>query len=373
MTHSSRWAALLGLVVIIGACSSPGPSASASAGAQSPTSVPPSPSPTPSPRPSPSPTPSPSPSPTPSIPAGPLPGNLLIADRGNGRLLIVSPDHTILWSLVLNRQAGWTHAPLAADDAFFTPDASGISINAEDQNVIARVDIANRRVTWSYGHDGYYGSAPGYLHTPDDAYPLPNGDTLVADIFNERILEISPAGAIVRQLGTTGVRAHDPPRAFAAPNGDTPLPDGGILVTEIHGSWVDRIDAAGHLVWSVQLPGIHYPSDAQLLHDGSILVVDYHNPGAVLRLDPTSGAVLWRYLVTSGPGRLDHPSLAVQLSNGNIALNDDNNDRVIVINPTTNEIVWQYGHTGVPGTGPGYLNGPDGIDPAPPGLQLPAP
>ena len=369
MTHSPRWGALFGLAIMIGACSSPAPSVSPSTSEQSPASLPPSPSPSPSP----SPTPSPSPSPTPSIVAGPLPGNLLIADRGNSRLLIVAPDHTVLWSLVLNRQAGWTHGVLAADDAFFTPDASEISINAENQNVIARVDIATGLITWSYGHPGIAGSAAGYLHTPDDAYPLPNGDTLVADIFNERILEISPAGTIVRQLGTTRVQRHDPPRAFAAPNGDTPLADGGILVTEIHGSWVDRIDAAGHLQWSVQLPGIHYPSDAQLLHDGSILVVDYHDPGAVLRLDPTSGAVIWHYLVTSGPGRLDHPSLAVQLSNGNIALNDDNNDRVIVIDPSTNRIVWQYGHTGVPGTGPGYLNGPDGLDPAPPELHLPMP
>jgi outer membrane protein assembly factor BamB len=298
-----------------------------------------------------------------------LPGDLLIADRGNGRLLVVTPDHRIIWSLVLDRSAGWTQAPLAADDAFFTPDGKSISINAEDQHLIARIDIATRRITWSYGHDGVPGSAPGYLNTPDDAYPLPNGDTLVADIFNQRILEISPSGRIVRQLGTTRVRRHDPPRAFAAPNGDTPLPDGGMLVTEIGGSWVDRIDRAGNLVWSVQLDGVYYPSDAQLLADGTILVVDYHTPGAVLRVR-NDGTVLWRYRVVGGPGQLDHPSLAIQLPNGEIALNDDNNDRVIVIDPKTNRIVWQYGHLGVAGSAPGYLNGPDGIDLVRPGIVL---
>jgi hypothetical protein len=39
---------------------------------------------------------------------------------------------------------------------------------------------------------------------------------------------------------------------------------------------------------------------------------------------------------------------------------------VIVVDPRTNRIVWQYGHTGVTGTGPGYLNNPDGVDLAPP-------
>ena len=45
-----------------------------------------------------------------------------------------------------------------------------------------------------------------------------------------------------------------------------------------------------------------------------------------------------------------------------IAANDDYNHRVIVIDPKTKRIVWQYGHTGVLGTGPGYLNKPDGLD-----------
>jgi hypothetical protein len=45
-----------------------------------------------------------------------------------------------------------------------------------------------------------------------------------------------------------------------------------------------------------------------------------------------------------------------------VMVNDDRNDRVIVIDPKTDRVVWQYGHTGVPGSGPGYLNTPDGMD-----------
>jgi hypothetical protein len=74
-------------------------------------------------------------------PSGPLPGDLLIADRGNGRVLIVTPSGKIVWSLVLDARAGWPQTPLAADDAFFTPDRRQISINAEDQDVLARVDL----------------------------------------------------------------------------------------------------------------------------------------------------------------------------------------------------------------------------------------
>ncbi|MEA2315205.1 MAG: hypothetical protein QOI03_1897, partial [Solirubrobacteraceae bacterium] len=69
-----------------------------------------------------------------------------------------------------------------------------------------------------------------------------------------------------------------------------------------------------------------------------------------------------RYGPTGGHGRLDHPSLAMALPNGDIAVNDDYRDRVVVIDPRTSKIVWQYGHTDRPGTATGYLNTPDGMD-----------
>jgi hypothetical protein len=91
------------------------------------------------------------------------------------------------------------------------------------------------------------------------------------------------------------------------------------------------------------------------------LVVDYSHPGAVIRFT-SDGKALWTYRPTSGSGELDHPSLGAPLPNGLIAVNDDYNHRVVLIDPTTNTIVFQYGHTGVAGTGPGYLNTPDGLD-----------
>jgi hypothetical protein len=59
---------------------------------------------------------------------------------------------------------------------------------------------------------------------------------------------------------------------------------------------------------------------------------------------------------------MDHPSLAMPLPNGNIAVNDDFRDRVLVIDPRTNTIVWKYGRTDMPGSAAGYLNTPDGMD-----------
>lgn len=296
--------------------------------------------------------------------AGPLPGDLLIADRGNDRLLIVTPDKRIVWSMTIDPGGPRGSQSWGPDDAFFTPDGRHIIVNQENAHTIAVIDIATKRIVWQYGHTGVPGPGPGYLNGPDDAYMLPDGTVTVADIRNERVLFISPAGTIVRQYGLSGQRRHDPPVSYAAPNGDVPLADGGMLVTEIGGSWADRLDAAGHVVWSIHLRGVAYPSDAQLLPDGNVLVVDYATPGAVEEVTP-AGHVVWRYAVPSGPTMLAHPSLAVRLANGNVAVTSDFSHTVVVIDPRTNRIVWRYGHDGIPGSAPGYLFVPDGLDPVP--------
>ena len=301
------------------------------------------------------------------MPVGRFGLGLLIADRGNGRLLIVNEAHDVLWQFPVAGSLPAGQA-FAADDAFIAPDGRTIVANDEAHQVIDRIDILTRRVTWQYGHYNRAGSGAGFLHTPDDAYPLANGDVLVADIRNCRILEISPQKEIVREHGRAGSCAHHPPSTFDNPNGDTPLPDGGLLITEIGGSRVVRLSASGQVVFDVHVP-VRYPSDAHLDADGNVLVVDYSNPGSIVRISPT-GRVLWRYGPRTGAGRLDHPSLAIILADGTIALNDDFRHRVIVIDPASAQIVWQYGRTDVGGRGPGELKGPDGIDVIPIGTPL---
>ena len=246
------------------------------------------------------------------------------------------------------------------DDTFFGPRADRIISNQEDQQTIQIISFPGRRVMWRYGHVNQKSSANGYLNTPDDAYLLPNGLVTVADAYNCRVLFIDGAHRVVRQYGTTGVCRHHPPSQLGAINGATPLPDGGTLVSEINGSWVDDIAANGRLRWAVQAP-VSYPSDPQLLAPDRILLADYARPGHAIIMN-RSGRVLWRYGPSSGAGELDHPSLATRIAPGLIAINDDFRDRVVIVSVRTHQIVWQYGHTDIPGRAPGYLNTPDGLD-----------
>jgi hypothetical protein len=282
---------------------------------------------------------------------------LLIADRGNDRMLLVDGRKRVLWEYPRRTP----RMPFFFDDdTFFGPRYDRIISNQEDQDTIQIVTFPGGRLTWSYGVVGVKGSAPGYLNTPDDAYLLRDGLRSVADAYNCRVLFLSGSHRIVRSDGRAGACYHDPPAALGAVNGATPLPGGGTLVSEITGSWIDDISPNGRLRWAIRAP-VSYPSDAQLLGPGRILVADYARPGRVLIMT-SRGRVLWSYGPRSGPGALDHPSLAMRVAPGLIAVNDDYRDRVVVISIRTRRIVWQYGHTDRPGRAAGYLRTPDGMD-----------
>jgi hypothetical protein len=285
---------------------------------------------------------------------------LLIADRGNNRLLLMDDTMHVVWKYPSASSPPDRLRFYFPDDAFFVHHGRAIISNQEQNETIVEIAYPSGKIIWSYGHPRRPGTARGYLHEPDDAYLLKNGQVTVADAQNCRVLVLTRSGTVAHQIGTNGVCVHHPPASMGSPNGDTPLPDGNLLISEINGSWVSEYRPTGTLVWTVRLP-IAYPSDPQQLGADRYLIADYSSPGQILQFN-RSGRILYRYAVARGPGRLDHPSLAEMLPSGVIMANDDYSDRMVAIDPRTGALVWQYGITGHPGRRPGMLNTPDGFD-----------
>lgn len=296
-----------------------------------------------------------------------LPGDVLIADRSNNRLLVIDPQGRIVWQFP---RPGHDGLPVP-DDAFFSPDGREIVATEEDVSAVTIIDVATRRIVYRYGEVGVPGSGPNRVSNPDDAMLLPNGSMVLADIKNCRLLLLRPPSHRPAQALGSPFRGcyHDPPRAWGSPNGAFPLAGGGALVTEINGDWVDALSANGHVLWSAHPPDVSYPSDSNEVRPGLYLTVGWQSPGVLETFDRT-GHLHWRYRPRKGAAPLNHPSLALPLPNGDFLLNDDFNNRVIVIDPHTNQVVWQYGHTGVPGRAPGYLSRPDGVDLVPPAALM---
>ncbi|HLM95446.1 MAG TPA: PQQ-binding-like beta-propeller repeat protein [Acidimicrobiales bacterium] len=285
---------------------------------------------------------------------------LLIADRGNNRFLLLNPAMDITWTYPSATSPPDPYGFVFPDDAFFIDKGHAIISNQEQNETIVEIAYPSGKILWEYGHPNRSGTAPGYLHEPDDAYLLNDGHITVADADNCRIVIINHDGTVAGQIGTNGRCVHNPPTSMGSPNGDTPLADGNLLISEINGSWISEYTLQGKLVWTAH-PPVSYPSDPQQLGPDLYLVADYAKPGAFIYMN-RAGQVLYRYAAASGPGMLDHPSLAERLPSGVIMLNDDYANRMVAIDPTTGALVWQYGVTDAAGTSPGMLNTPDGFD-----------
>ena len=293
----------------------------------------------------------------PALPPGvPFSGKLLIADRGNDRIIEISAAGVVDW--VFPRPGQKLPVPFGApDDAFYTADGTTIIANSESHQTVTAIDRGTGTILWQVGKYNVRSSGIGYFNEPDDAVPQADGTIWVADIRNCRLVHLSATG---RWLGTLGNRAcrHNPPVSFADPNGAFPTTGGSLIVTEIGGSWVSSLVPGGSVAWSVRAP-VRYPSDAMQLPGGSVLLTDYSLTGAVVRLSST-GRTLWYYR-PSGTAELNHTSIAIPLASNRVAICDDFHSRIVVVDPTTDQVIWTF-----TGTGSSRLFYPDGIDYEPP-------
>ncbi len=279
---------------------------------------------------------------------GALPRNILVADRGDDRLEVISP----------RGQLAWTRAILGPSDVYLSPSRTAIVVTQRAAFVILRIDVATGDITYYYGKSGRPGAAPNRLRDPQTGHELRSGMLVLADEANCRILYLaSPSKRPRRVLGETGVCKHDPPVSFGYPDAVFPTPGGGLVVTEQTPGWIDRFDSGGKLIGALRVR-LSDPLDANEYAPGKLIVTGRSYPGVVEELT-TKGRVLWRYAPTSGPGVLDRPRLAQVLPNGDVLVCDSDNDRIVVISRTSKTIVWQYGHTGQPGSRPGYLEFPE--------------
>ena len=101
-----------------------------------------------------------------------LPGDLLIADRGNNRLLELDPAGRVVWQFPRpgDLRAGQTFK--SPDDAFFDPSGQFVVATQEDDFVISVIDVRRHRIVYRYGRPGVPGATPNRLNNPDDAIPM---------------------------------------------------------------------------------------------------------------------------------------------------------------------------------------------------------
>ena len=191
----------------------------------------------------------------------------------------------------------------------------------------------------------------------------------VADAYNCRILFVR-AHAIVRQYGRSGDCAHDPPLRFGAVNGDTPTPAGGVA-RQRDPRPLGRRDRRRRRACAgrSRRPSATRPIPSRSPHD-HVLLADYSLPGHVVVMN-SRGDALWRY----GPSTAGEARARPSLARARAPQRRHRGQRRLPRSRRRDRSAQRQDRLAVrshrpPGTAPGYLRIPDGMDfiPADPGV-----
>jgi outer membrane protein assembly factor BamB len=192
-----------------------------------------------------------------------------------------------------------------------------------------------------------------------------NGNILISDQFNNRVIEVNPNNhKVVWRFGTgsnrpgpdTVVGVNDAQRIgdFTLIAG-TGIPPGGTpdCPSGCADNRVMIVDQAGKIVWQYGQAGVtgsghnelNTPVQNTLLTNFDVLITDQGNQ-RVIEVDPFANKIVWQYGTTGvagcGKNELNSPNSAELLANGHILVADESNNRVIEV--TRNRtIVWSYG------------------------------
>ncbi len=225
---------------------------------------------------------------------------VLGADKG--RIAVVEPDGKVSWEIPCKAQV---------HDMQLLPSGNLLYHDSDTHLVEVTPD---KKVVWTYESkpkDGYRGRVEVHAFQR-----LADGNTMIAESGNGRIIEVDPSGKIVHEIALTIKNPH--------PHRDTrmarKLDNGHYLVCHEGDGTIREYDASGKVVWSYELDLAGRPR------------ADGHGP--------------------EGHGR--EVFGALRLPSGNTLISAGNGNRVFEIDPE-GKTVWALEHDDLPGIQLGWI------------------
>lgn len=227
------------------------------------------------------------------------------------------------------------------------PQSGNTLVTDQARNEVLDVDPSGN-VLSRFTDTAWYKLGFGGLSGPLGATRAPNGDVVIADSGNNRVVELDSSNHQVWSYSS----------GLSSPGSAQRCSDGGVLICDTGNNRVLEVGSGNSIIWAVgdgTLGILNHPSSAFRIpdsapepHRGNTLICDTGNnrvmevvsqPGS-----PNSGDYLW---MIGGPNPLqdpvpdlNHPSSAVYLDNGDVLIADTGNNRVIEVNPN-NQVVWK--------------------------------
>ena len=306
------------------------------------------------------------------------PGNILITDQFNNRVIEIDHAGNIVWQFGNGPHDASANAIAGTNDAERIPGGltliSGTGVPAGTTTsckksgcVDNRVLIVDRgdNIVWQYGQFGVSGFGTNQLNVPVQNTYLPVGfsgtpSVLITDQSNERIIEVRISDhAIIWQYGQNAVTGNGP-NQLNNPNAAELLNNGNILISDENNNRAIEVThtTPSTIVATFTAGGtVSGVAFASRLLNGNTLITDSNN-ARIVEVD-SGDNVVWQYVTNTRPGSNPSPlpTRAVRLANGNTLISDQFNDQVIEITSTPSPtIVASYGRINSPGFSPSNAN-----------------
>jgi len=287
------------------------------------------------------------------------PGNILIADQFNNRVIEVTESGNIVWSFGRGPHDFTAKSIIGVNDAqrigpytlmAGTGTPAGVIPEAPNGAADNRVILVDPfgHIVWQYGQFGQTGSSFNLLNTPVQCTFLPNFDVLITDQANNRIIEVNFRKHIVWQYPGSNTNASD---QLNNPNSAELLENGHILIADENNNRAIEVTRADQIVRTFTAGGtVNTVAFASRLDNGHTLLTDAGNSRAV-EVDANDN-IVWQYATDTDPLSIPAPlpTRAVRLRNGDTLISDQFNNRVIRVN-LAKQIVASYGLPLAGGTG----------------------
>ncbi len=166
------------------------------------------------------------------------------------------------------------------------------------------------------------------------------GRIYVADFYNQRIQELSPEGALVRQVGTTGSYGAEPGR-FTYPTAVALFPEGGFVVGDAYNHRIQAFGADGAFRWMIPddidwadstRGRFNVATSVAVGPKNDVYVADFFNHR--IQIISEKGQFVSTFgSQGSGPGQFERPTDMAFDADGNLYVVDFGNDRIQKFEP----------------------------------------
>src|ERR1700730_6323375 len=153
----------------------------------------------------------------------------------DNRVILVDPSGEIVWQYGKFGVTGAGRNELSSPvQDTYLPNGDVLITDQGNQRVI-EVERRSKKIVWQYGTTGVPGIGDNQLQDPNSAELLANGHVLISDENNDRAIEVNKAHQIVATYTAHGTVSGV---AFASR-----LPDGHTLITDSNNNRIVEVDA----------------------------------------------------------------------------------------------------------------------------------